>query len=732
MFADVIVDINHYETDKVFEYSFYGSEVRAGSRVIVPFGKTVIEGIVIGVKEKSEYPVERIKNILRVVEETPALSEETLALMNYVAESCFVTRALALRLFLPSEMRKGKVKEKLVTFVKLKDDVDSSAVIKTLRKSAVKQIELLKFLSDGEKVKQSVISEKFGRSALKSLESKGIIEVSEEKDYRSPYKNLSSEKKEIRLTESQQAAIDSINKTDKTTTLLFGVTGSGKTEVYLNLISEVEKQGKTAIMLVPEIALTPQMLRQLRAKFGNNAAILHSGLSAGERFDEWWRIRDGEAKIVIGARSAVFAPIENIGLIIIDEEHDGSYFSESAPRYDTFKIAKFRAEYYGAKIVLGSATPSVGSYLKAKNGEYNLVTMPERINKKPLPEVEIVDMRNEVRRGNNSVLSSVLKAELDECLKKGNQAIIFLNQRGYSKTVICTECGHVQKCEACDVSLTYHKEDDSLLCHYCGAKYKMIKACTECGSPYIRYGGVGTERVVIELQQLFPAAKILRMDRDTTQTKEGHFNILNAFSEKKADILVGTQMVAKGHDFPSVTLVGILDADQSLHFSDYRSSERTFQLITQVAGRSGRAEEKGKVVLQTYSPENFVLRQAINYNYENFYNQEISIRKSTAFPPFTDIVRVLLSSEKEETVTAATGNCYAEIEKIYKNNREKFRFFGAMKAPIKKLQNKYRLQILMRINADDEKLLREIYNCARKSETRNVFVSFEVNPNNLT
>ena len=484
-------------------------------------------------------------------------------------------------------------------------------------------------------------------------------------------------------------------------------------------------------MTVPEIALTPQMLKQLRARFGDYAAILHSGLSAGERFDEWWRLRNGEAKIAIGARSAIFAPLENLGVIIIDEEHDGSYTSEMSPRYSTISVAKFRAKYNNAKLVLGSATPSVESFMFAENGVYNLAELPERINKKPLPEVEIADMRAEVRRGNNTPFSSVLKEELSKCLAKNNQAIIFLNQRGYSKTVICTECGHVQKCSACDVSLTFHMEENALLCHYCGAKYKMIEACTECGSPFIRYGGYGTERVVMELKKLYPSARILRMDRDTAQTKEGHFKILKSFADREADILVGTQMIAKGHDFPFVTLVGILDADMSLHFSDYRSGERTFQLITQVAGRCGRANEAGKVVLQTYSPENAVLRQAVRYDYEGFYKHEISVRKATAFPPFTDIVRILIKSENDEIALSATKNVYEKLNALYINEKDKFRFFGCMKAPLKKLQNQFRYQVLMRILSGEKQLLDKIFNCLNESKTKNAYLSLEINPNNL-
>lgn len=733
MFAQVIVDISHTEVDKVFEYKNPTDlQVFLGSRVLVPFGNKRIEGIVTDISKDCKYEERKVKEIISVLESTPALTKETLALANEVSKTCHVTKALSLRLFLPVEMRKGKVREQFIVYYKLREEIDIEKAIEGLRSTAKKQRDLLYYLQEKGSEKSSYLTEHFGASAVKGALNKGYIVSEKVKRQRTPYQGLSRENKVITLTEKQQQAIESVQNSKKTTTLIFGVTGSGKTEIYLDLIDKTIKEQKTAIMLVPEISLTPQMLTQLRRRFGDNAAILHSGLSAGERFDEWWRIRTGEAKIVIGARSAIFAPVENLGLIVIDEEHDGSYVSESSPRYSTIEVATFRSKYNGAKLVLGSATPSVESYLKATKGEYNLVTLTDRINQKALPNVETIDMRKEIRAGNISPFSRALKYELAECLKKGNQAIIFLNQRGYSRSVICTECGHVQKCSSCDVSLTYHKEDDSLLCHYCGAKYKMIKACTECGSARLRYGGTGTEKVVMELKELFPQAKILRMDRDTTQTKEGHFRILNEFSQKKADILVGTQMVAKGHDFPFVTLVGILDADMSLHFSDFRSSERTFQLLTQVAGRSGRAEEAGKVVLQTYSPSNTVLLRAINYDYKGFFEQEISVRKATAFPPFADIIRVLISASDDEIALNGTKQVYQELQKIYDKKREKFYFFGCMKAPLKKLQGKFRYQVLMRIEADNANLIDEIYTQAEKFSDRSLSVYVEKNPNNLT
>ena len=731
MYAQVIVDLLNSETDKIFDYKITLPDVSIGSRVVVPFGNKNIEGVVIGIKETSDFDETKIKGISGVLDGMPVMTKETLALSTFITESCFVTRASALRLFLPSEMRKGKVREQYKKFVTINPDIDYKSAIDSLSKNAVKQREFLESLSASVKVGYTESVLKFGASAVKGAVIKGFAILTEEKILRSPYSNVSGEKKNVTLTLDQQNAVNTIVNTEKQTTLIFGVTGSGKTEVYLNLIEKVIKEGKTAIMLVPEISLTPQMLRQLRARFGELAAILHSGLSAGERFDEWWRLRSGEARIAIGARSAVFAPLSDLGLIIIDEEHDGSYQSESSPRYNTVEVAKFRAEYSKAKLVLGSATPSLESFLCAERHEYELVELPERINKKPLPVVDIVDMRKEIRRGNNTPFSSLLKDELKRCLDSGNQAILFLNQRGYSKSVICAECGHVIKCGNCDVSLTYHKEDDALLCHYCGAKYKMVDSCPECGSKFIRYGGVGTEKVCEELSKLFPSVPISRMDRDTTQNKDTHFKILEAFSKKESRILVGTQMIAKGHDFPSVTLVGILDADASLHFSDFRSSERTFELLTQVAGRSGRAEEAGKVVLQTYSPDDPVLSLAFRYDYKGFYEREISLRAATGFPPFTKIVRVVISDNNEQTAIEVTKAIYGELKEVYERNKGEFRFFGALKAPIKKLLGKFRYEVLMRLTPTREDIIKTVFYTANKYNNKKTSVYLEINPNNL-
>lgn len=723
MFAQVIVDIAHSQVDKIFEYSC-GESLRAGCRVKVPFGGRVIDGFVVGVSKSSSYPPEKIKPLSYVYDEPPALVEECFALMNGLSERYRVPKAVALRLFLPAEMRSGRVHEVYKKYVKLAD----CGIV--LPKSAKKQVEFFEYLKGHSPAEYTFCCEKFGRGAVNGVVEKGGAEVYKVKVNRAPggYEGGSEAGKV--LTPAQAAALDSIEKSQKTVQLIHGVTGSGKTEIYLNLISRALQQGKTAIFLVPEISLTPQMFSQLKRRFGEQAAILHSGLSAGERFDEWWRLRTGEAKIAIGARSAIFSPLENIGVIIIDEEHDSSYFSESAPRYSTIEVAKMRAAHNGCKLILGSATPSVETYQRAVSGEYNLITLTQRINGRPLPHITIADMRREVKRGNNSPFSAALREELAATLSGGNQAIIFLNRRGYSHTVICQDCGYSLKCEHCDVPLAYHSEENCLKCHYCGAKYRLPRACPECGGLHLRYGGTGTQRVVSELKKLFPAARILRMDVDTTSGKEGHYKILKQFADKNADILVGTQMIAKGHDFPSVTLVGILDADMSLHFSDYRSGERTFQLITQVAGRSGRAGEAGKVVLQTYSPENYILRYAVNYDYLGFFNNEINLRKATRFPPFSLICRVMVTAEEDAPALEALKGVYFGTEELRQKYPQEFIFLNKMHSPIKKIQGRVRYQVLMRL--EGEKLLPQIYSLAVKYTTAKALVYVEENPVNLS
>ena len=729
MIAKVIVDVAHSEVDRVFDYISIDG-VNEGDRVLVPFGRQTIEGFVVGFSSASDLPYEKLKAIVKRLDDFSALNEETLKLAEFLRDTYHVPFALALRQFIPSELRGGKVKEKTVLIVTL-SDIPIEEMISSLKKSATAQIGIIETLAKTKRTGYTELSEKFGSSAIRTLEKRGFLTVTEEKSGRTPYTLLENSAKDVKLTPEQARAVYGIENTDKRTSLLFGVTGSGKTEVYLKLISDTLKKGKTAIMLVPEISLTPQMLRQLRARFQGEVSILHSKLSAGEKFDEWLRLKRGEAKIAIGARSAIFAPLDNLGLIVIDEEHDGSYEAENSPRYKTIEVAEERARLSGAKIVLGSATPSVESYDKAIGGEYYLAEMKTRINGKNLPEFIVADMRQEIRRGNESIFSSDLKSEIEDCLKQGNQAIIFFNRRGYSRQVLCRDCGNVIRCENCDVALNYHKDQGVLKCHFCNATYKMPSACPECGSINLSYNGIGTQKVVDEIKRLFPSARLLRMDNDTTSGKEGHFKILKDFSDKKADILVGTQMVAKGHDFPAVTLVGILDADMSLYFSDYRSGERTYQLITQVAGRSGRADKKGKVVLQTYNPDNEVLRFAINYDYVGFFEREKAVRKSTNFPPYSLVLRIMVEADDDKAAMEGLKEVYFRVKEVYDRERDKFTFFNKMKCPVKRIKNKYRYEILMRIPPDDKRLKDEIYNLALKDKKPGVLTYVEENPSNL-
>lgn len=732
MVAEVIVDISNSEVDKVFDYSTDGSsEIRAGFRVLVPFGRMTVEGFVIGMKETSEFG--NLKPIIKTLDKTQVISDEMLSLMEYMTDRYHLRKADVLRLFIPSQMRGGRVKELVVKYARISDEYIGRDEAQFIKPSASAQLDLFYHLSECGRDSVPELNKNFSAAALRNLIARGIVVTEDEEELRTPYESVVGDKpKEVELTAAQKSVVCEINRDEHKVYLLHGVTGSGKTEVYMRCISDALKKGKTAIMLVPEISLTPQVLRSFRSRFGDNVALLHSGLSAGERFDEWRRLQCGKAKVAVGARSAVFAPLCNIGLIIIDEEHDSSYVSESNPRYITHEVARYRAEKNGCSLVLGSATPSIESYYKAQSDEYKLLELPERVNKRPLPEITVVNMCKEVYDGNNGIFSRLMLAALDECMERGEQAIIFLNRRGYSSYMMCRSCGYVAKCSQCDVSLVYHKEENVLKCHYCGNRYAVLDVCPECGSPHIKRGYMGTQQIVEQLNRLYPDKKILRMDNDTTQNKDAHARILGEFAAKKASILVGTQMIAKGHDFPDVTLVGIADADMSLHFSDFRASERTFQLITQVAGRAGRESKPGKVILQTYTPNHYVYRFAVKNDYRGFYEKEVNLREVTKYPPFSKIVRVLVSGESEELVLTVLKSLFDDVTALSREYRENFAYFAAMKSPVKRIQNKFRMQILMRLVGDFDKVIKNVYNIVDKRAVNKTSVFVEINPNNLS
>ena len=733
MICKVIVDISNSEVDRIFDYSVEdGLEISKGDRVLVPFGNKKLEGFCIDTAEKSDYDVSKLKPVIAKLDDFSCISEEMLALMRFMKEKFYLRYIDCLRLFIPGQMRGGRVRELKRLYLRLADGFTDEERQKLIPSRARRQLELVEKLKEGGEY-LSVVTEEFGASTVNALVDKGIVEKSDKPVYRKPYDSLDCDANKVKLTASQQNAVDKILNGEKTVSLLYGVTGSGKTEVYMNAIDRMLKQGKTAIMLVPEISLTPQMLRNFRARFSSGVAMLHSGLSQGERYDEWRRLLSGEAKIVVGARSAIFAPLKNVGLIVIDEEHDASYVSESNPRYNTCDIARFRAEYNGAKLVLGSATPSIESFLLARRGEYALVSLPERISRHGMPRIEIENMSQELICGNNSIFSRRLEAELRKTVENGNQVILFLNRRGHSSFAMCKKCGYIAKCEDCDVTLTYHSVDNMLKCHYCGKRYKMLTQCPDCGSKEIKYGKIGTQRVVQELEKMFPGVGILRMDNETTTKKSAYLDILGAFKAKEAQILVGTQMIAKGHDFPDVTLVGILDADMSLYFSDYRSAERTFQLVTQVAGRAGRSDKEGLVILQTYSPSHYVYRYAKNYDYLGFFEKENNSREVTGFPPYSTILRVLMTGEDDETVKNCARNMFVDIRAYELENKNEFLFLQAMRSPVARIERNYRYQILMRIKREyEEEVMREVYRIIEQNKTRGVSVFAQINPQSMS
>ncbi len=724
MFAKVVVDISNDAVDRVFDYlAIEGTEV--GMRVRVPFNNRSVLGYVLSLSETSAYDETKIKPIIKNLESVPKIKREIIDLCLYLCEHFFLRMADCIKLALPSCVRLDSEREQTIYNLTLLYDLDSA--ISLIGKRAKSQLSAVAFLAENGECNYTKMVELFSRSAINALVEKGIVAKNPLRKMRAPSVDTINEEKKT-LTASQKHAVDTIENQDKTF-LLKGVTGSGKTEVYMQIIEDALKQGKTAIILVPEISLTPQMMQRFTSRFGQDVAVLHSGLSEGERFDEWDKIFNKQAHVVLGARSAIFAPVENVGVIIIDEEHDSSYISTNNPRFDAHDVAEFRARYNHCPLILGSATPSIDSFKRTKEGRYTLVELKERINGREMPQIEIVDMLSEVLDGNTSPYSRKLMGKLTECVENKKQAILFINRRGYASFVMCRECGYRAKCDDCEVSLVYHKEDNQLKCHFCGKRYRMLTNCPNCNSTNIKYGALGTEKVCNDLAKIFKDVPIFRMDNDTTRGKNGHKNILSKFASTTPSILVGTQMIAKGHDYPNVAFVGILDADVSLYNSDYKSNERTFQLVTQVAGRAGRAESVGYVVLQTYAPKHYVYRFASNYDYNSFYEKEINLRQTTNFPPFSNILRILVSSESDERAKIVTKKLYDQTLKLKEKYGQNIIFLQAMPSPIKRIQTKYRYQILTRYVQDD-RITKEFFKIADVIE-KDVSIFVEINPDNL-
>ncbi len=738
MFAKVIIDIAHTAVDRAFTYRVKeGLDVRPGHHVLVPFGQgsSVKEGFVLKLTEESGLEDGVIvKDVLSLAEPYTVLLPEQLALAEWMQEAYHCLLVDALRLMIPAQLRGGRIREKRESIVCL---ADPDAPFSSRSPMQTEVVDLLKRTGQPMSVRDIHAFLPGSSPAVAALVRKGVLSTSSSPVFRRPVYSLKADTVP-ELTYEQEAALQAVRAlAPGQTALLYGVTGSGKTEVYLRCIEDCLKAGKGAIVLVPEIALTPQTVGRFAARFGDRIAVLHSRLSAGERFDEWRRIRLKKAPIVIGARSAVFAPVEDLGLVIMDEEHENSYQSEITPRYHALDIARRRVKTSGAKLLLGSATPSLLSYFRALNGSYELIELKHRVGGRPLPRVSMADMRAEFLNGNNGIFSSLLLSKLGACLKAGHQAMLFLNRRGYSTFVSCRGCGYVLTCDNCDISMTFHKAQNAVRCHYCGAKKPLPSVCPNCGKPFIKYFGIGTEQVEEQIQKWFPGTKTVRMDADTVSHRDAYEQILTSFGRGEAQILIGTQMIAKGHDFPNVTLVGVVAADTTLRFPDYRSGERTFQLLTQVSGRAGRDKDPGEVVMQTYVPDHPVLQFARSQDYPGFYQYEIAQRKKCLYPPFSLFIRLLLSGENEVSLIER-GKEYARAlegelrSALGTEGRDDLLLLMAAPAPIARIAGQSRYQVLVKLLRTRRlpEALRAVYAFETAHRTDG-FLKIEINPQDM-
>jgi len=745
--GEVIVDVIHQRVAQAFTYRIpEGMALSLGQRVLVPFGRRQEEGVLVGFPADTEVPGEKLKEIIAPLEDYPAILPHLLALARQMAEAVHCPLAETLRLMLPAQMRGGRIQVKHQPVVQT--CVEEAAYEDALSRQnrSAKRRMLLTILRDREKhtLESLKLLVKDPLPAIRQLEREGMVAVTLEEVFRRPRVTLDERKAEDPpLTPGQQEVLEELIPAlheGRGRFLLHGVTGSGKTEVFIRLVRETLAMGKTAMILVPEIALTPQMVGWFRLRFGSCAAVLHSKLSAGERFDEWRRIRMGDASVVIGARSAVFAPLEHLGLVVVDEEHETTYLSDRSPRYDAREVAHWRCQREGASLVLASATPSILSFARARRGDYTLLEMNTRVMNRALPEVEIVDMRQELESGNRSIFSRLLARELSQCIQRGEQAILLMNRRGYHSFVSCRSCGKALKCPNCDVSLTYHLSggDGQLHCHYCGYQTALPGACPACGSPHIRYFGAGTQRVEEEMGKVFPGVGVVRMDLDTTSGKDGHQQLLDQFRSGQKQVLIGTQMVAKGLDFPQVTLVGVIAADLTLNLPDYRAQERTFQLLTQVAGRAGRGEKPGRVVIQTYRPEDPVIQAAARQDYRAFFDMEFGRRRVGLYPPFTIMARLLVESPREEDAHRVGEQLLVQTMDVLSAHPEwkKRTLLVRMdQPPVKVLRGLHRVQVLLKLlaNPQGEELAGELSQLAL-TESENhpeVSVYFEYNPTTM-
>ncbi|OIJ09850.1 primosomal protein N' [Anaerobacillus arseniciselenatis] len=800
MIVKVVVDVPSGQTDRSFDYEVpphLEKAIERGMRVIVPFGPRKVQGFVVGISDVTD--LNKLKPIEDVLDVTPVLTEELLALGDWLTTSALCFKITAYQAMLPAALRakykkeirlvhkermnelqddlkalfqyqsvidweeltkghqqripqikkaitssileviyvvKDKVTYKKVKIVEPNNEQDLLAELKTIDNRAAKQKQVIEyFLKNRQPISVKELIERISttRSTIKALVEKGILIEREIEVSRDPYADRDFKRTTpLTLTTNQQKIIqpifDSIHQKEHKTFLIHGVTGSGKTEVYLQSIAEVLKEGKEAIVLVPEISLTPQMVQRFKERFGSLVAVLHSALSKGEKYDEWRKIQQGSVKVVVGARSAIFAPFKNIGIIIIDEEHEATYKQDENPRYHARDVAIKRASAYQCPLILGSATPSLESYARAKKGVYHLLSMLERVNDVKLPTVEIIDMREELKSGNRSMFSQLLYKKLSERLARGEQSVLFLNRRGYSTFVMCRECGYVAECPHCDISLTYHHTSRSLKCHYCGHEEGMPQRCSSCNSEHIRFFGSGTQKVEEEITKVLPGARVIRMDVDTTRKKGAHEKLLTAFSEGKADILLGTQMIAKGLDFPNITLVGVLAADSMLNLPDFRASERTFQLLTQVSGRAGRHQLPGEVVIQTYTPEHYSIDLVRNHDFIAFFEKEMITRRMQGYPPYYYVTVIQVSHEEITKVIEVTGKIAEYVKRSLSNQAI---VLGPVVASIPRIKNRYRYQCMIKYKNEPTlvKTLKEITeNYKREMNKGDLQVSIDMNP----
>ena len=688
MVVGVLVEITNRSVDRIFEYMVpikFESLMKIGIRVLVPFGKMTLEGFVLEIKNEKTTDKE-LREVLEVIDQEVILNQELLELGKKMRDMTLSTLISCYQVMLPKALKvKAKNKDtsiKYDTYYSLNDDI-------FLDSFSGKQREILELVMNrGKVIRKELIS--ISSSSLNTLLKREILKEEKIEHYRISYDNSLIEKKS--LTEEQRSVVSSVIHNSFGKYLLYGVTGSGKTEVYMEIIDYYLSLGKRSIVLVPEISLTPQMIDRFQKRFGNQIAALHSGLSDGEKYDEYRRILKGEVSIVIGARSAIFAPIKNIGVIIIDEEHSDSYKqSDPSPRYHARDIAFLRGDYHKASVVLGSATPSLESMARALKGVYTYLSLPHRVNGKNLPLVHIVDMNIEIRN-RRGTFSKKLMDLIQERLEKKEQIILLLNRRGYSSFITCNHCGYTFKCPNCDISLTYHKSSHTLRCHYCGYGEKVYEKCPKCQEKSLNRFGMGTEKVEEELCKLFPSARVLRMDYDTTSRKGRHEEMISSFQNHEYDILLGTQMVAKGLDFPLVTLVGVINADTSLNIPDFRSSENTFSLLSQVAGRSGRSEKSGEVVIQTFNPDHYAISCSMNHDYLSFYRKEMFLRKQLNYPPYYYLCNIRISGKDSSYLDLESS----KIKKSLENNLFNVTILGPSNCGVFKINNIYRYHILLK------------------------------------